>query len=68
LCPAAAWIEKNQTFLLSFSFAKVFSFDFSVSFGILRHAQFPQIYDALLKPNKKTASKQFFKGVAHEQP
>ena len=35
---------------------------------MLRNAQFPKIYDALLKPNLKTSLKQFFKGVVHEQP
>ena len=60
------WKISNMPF--TFSFAKAFSFTFWVSFGILRNAQFPKICDALLKPPKKTASKQFFKGVVHEQP
>ena len=54
----------------TFSFAKVFFYFLNefLLFRILRNAQFPKIYDALLKPNLKTSLKQFFKGVVHEQP
>ena len=54
-----------------FPLLKRFSFTFLIkflSFEILRNAQFPKIYDGLLKPNFKTSLKQFFKGVVHEQP
>ena len=76
LCPAAflrSWFFVFfQSFPLPFPLlAKVFSFQlisFFLSFEILRNDQFPKIYDALLKLNKKTSLKQFFKGVVHEQP
>ena len=51
VCPAASW-GFFERFLLSFSFANVFSFNFLVSF--IWNSQkciFSKIYDALLKSN-----------------
>ena len=54
--------------LLSFSFPLLILILFSFllswlhSFGILRNAQFPKIYDALLKPNKKNSIQTIFQG------
>ena len=55
-CFLRSWFFDFFIISFTFSFAKVFSFNYLIpsyflSFEILRNAQFPKIYDALLKPN-----------------
>ena len=57
LCPDASWGDVFSKNPFTFSFAKVFLLlpknflNYFLSFEILRNAQFPKIYDTLLKPN-----------------
>jgi hypothetical protein len=69
LCPAVAWGDTFSNIPFTLSFAKTSFFYFLSSIFLeFWENPFPKIYDALLQPNKKkTAPKQFFKGVAHEQ-
>ena len=69
LCPAASWGDFVSNISFTFSFAKVFSFTFLVSFmWTSQKCPISQNIGYLIKTQLKNSTQTIFKGVVHEQP
>ena len=69
LCPAVSWGYFFSNMSFTFSFAKVFSFTFLVSFmWTSQKCPISQNIGYLIKTQLKNSTQTIFKGVVHEQP